>query len=511
MYDISTQFNELAFAYSNRVYLKIETPNGTLTKDDLLSFNFKEILGDNKLEIGATYSASIEFSMINGDIAVQSGATVYPFISYDNSEWCPLGKFKVSSSKEDNGETTKCIGYDALGYMSEKFSPNADSLTVSEVVDYIASKYGVEVESTTYPSITIDSYIEGISDRDMLAYMSGLMGKNARINRDGKLAFVWYAPIEETITEDEIFDGQIEKPTASTYSINSLVCSISEEDEITYGEGRALSFANPYMTQDQLETIGASIVPFTYSVNSLSYRCNPAFEVGDIVEVLGQAVPIMCHEIEVDGGMTAKLDSYGLSLEQESLTIETSIEKMFKRDLSLLENGLNEIIENLKGNQGGTYKVLYEDGVPIGWAIISNENPLHQWRWTYSGLGYTVDGGSTFKNLAFDLQGNFYANAITAGTMSANRIRVGGSESNPNSLGQYFTVDDEEGHIVVKIGDTTNNIVLKEYADHIGFYNSQGEELMKIYPQGLEIASLSQLKLGDFIIKQNERGGLSFT
>ena len=46
------------------------------------------------------------------------------------------------------------------------------------------------------------------------------------------------------------------------------------------------------------------------------------------------------------------------------------------------------------------------------------------WRWNLNGLGYSNDGGETF-GLAITMDGSIVADYITAGTMSANRVRTG--------------------------------------------------------------------------------------
>ncbi len=63
------------------------------------------------------------------------------------------------------------------------------------------------------------------------------------------------------------------------------------------------------------------------------------------------------------------------------------------------------------------------------------------WKWNMNGLGYSNDGGKTF-GLAITMDGAIVADYITAGTMSANRVRTGVLESvNKNTI---FNLDTGE-------------------------------------------------------------------
>ncbi|MCL2837737.1 MAG: phage tail protein [Oscillospiraceae bacterium] len=70
----------------------------------------------------------------------------------------------------------------------------------------------------------------------------------------------------------------------------------------------------------------------------------------------------------------------------------------------------------------------FQAGSGIGtWDLWPSNTRL--WLWNINGFAYSADGGRTFRNAAITMDGHIMANAITAGTMSADRISGGRLES----------------------------------------------------------------------------------
>ena len=68
-------------------------------------------------------------------------------------------------------------------------------------------------------------------------------------------------------------------------------------------------------------------------------------------------------------------------------------------------------------NDDGTSELIISDN-------INYHNATKMWRWNINGLGYSSDGGTTY-GLAITMDGSIVADYITAGHMSADRIRAG--------------------------------------------------------------------------------------
>ena len=56
----------------------------------------------------------------------------------------------------------------------------------------------------------------------MIGYIAGLMGKNARFNRNGKLTFSWYEDSDITIERERQYINQFKLLKSDTQKINSV-------------------------------------------------------------------------------------------------------------------------------------------------------------------------------------------------------------------------------------------------------------------------------------------------
>lgn len=152
-------------------------------------------------------------------------------------------------------------------------------------------------------------------------------------------------------------------------------------------------------------------------------------------------------------------DTITLGIEEaKTLSAKTRAESdKIKREIEQLptSNMVQSAIDNatalITGAEGG-YVVIEKNaqGQPIEIKIQDAlQNPTKIWRWNQNGFGYSSDGGSTYGT-AITMDASIVADYITAGTMSAARIRggellVGGSGVAAN------------GSIVVK--DSNNNTI----------------------------------------------------
>lgn len=107
-----------------------------------------------------------------------------------------------------------------------------------------------------------------------------------------------------------------------------------------------------------------------------------------------------------------------------------SVETNLERTTNALVQAIDEATNMITGNMGG-YVVLHdadEDGFPDEILVMdqpSIETAVKIWRWNKSGLGYSSTGYNGDFGLAMTANGAIVADFITAGTMTANRIRGG--------------------------------------------------------------------------------------
>lgn len=229
MYNVSNNYNQKALSNGRREQIRVIFNNNfTIDESDIIKATFTETVANSNITIGGTYSSVCSLTMRKQTGLAYSGSFFVISIGFDN-EYVPLGKFFVADYKQVELEDTITItAYDKMAFMSDSYTSTVSlPATCQAIVNDIATQYGLSVTAQTYPQgnlITGTSY----KVRDMLGYIAGLMGKNARINRDGLIDFIWYK--ENTrLFGDANGDGAIDSADIS-YINNNLINKVASEE-----------------------------------------------------------------------------------------------------------------------------------------------------------------------------------------------------------------------------------------------------------------------------------------
>ena len=428
MYSVSTDYNTIALSNDRTVTCSVYVGNKELDSGKIVSLNFKEATSSgSNISLGEACSSVIELKLYDSGTSFGNGAVIKPKISFSGTGNCPLGVFYVAEYIRENGYTT-VTAYDKMALLNEKYYPTISfPATCAEVVNDIKKQYKITLKAgTTFISDRVITNID-CTVREMLGYVAGLNGRNARFNRDGELTFIFYKSAgQPTISEDAVYMNGIEKnPDHDT--IKALV-SGEGENEIKYGNGKAITFANPFMTKSILDVIGADILPLTYNSGKVKYRCNPAFEVGDIVNIQGIGIIcIMSNEIVFNGGLYANIESYGLSDEMDVISNYQSNPVELKRRVTMMEQMQNNIL----GATGGYYELLLDESDnnrPYGTAWWKDLSKTQGWKFTYGGLGYF--NNNTLQHIGITNDGSILADNIATNGLITNTFKIGQSDSN---------------------------------------------------------------------------------
>lgn len=145
-------------------------------------------------------------------------------------------------------------------------------------------------------TINITSVPTGITVRNMLGYLAGLQGCIATFTRTGNLTARWYTPCSKVITAAEQYLSGFENESLEDSTIKYLE-SGTQDGVLVAGEsgviGTAISFENPMMTQELLNSIYSSKIKvgnnysITYRPCSVKWRGDPTIELCEIVQVEG--------------------------------------------------------------------------------------------------------------------------------------------------------------------------------------------------------------------------------
>lgn len=362
-------FNLLYARYYSKYLVDGKEYNQTLNE-----FKYSNIINpNNSISIGNTCSSSVTFSIYNPEITLENkDITIFEGAKGDSRiEYVQIGIFTVTK-EESNGEYTKYTAYDKMykaekGYFSELTYPSTDKAILEE----ICTKLGIQLATSITSTHTITDKPQGYTMREMIGYMATLQGGNAAINSDGNLEIKWYKDSGYVLDGHQYYQQGVTFTTSKDFTIRKLTCNNtksgdSKTSEITAGDGTTgLSFANPFMTQANLNEIYKKIGGFQFRPLTVKFLGDWRLEVGDIITVnkggVDYKVPIMQITHECDGGLMDTVTSIGQSDTENSNIASGPITKQMERyyaDLVLINKAVienaymtNANIENLKAHQ----------------------------------------------------------------------------------------------------------------------------------------------------------------
>lgn len=362
-------FNLLYARYYSKYLVDGKEYNQTLNE-----FKYSNIINpNNSISIGNTCSSSVTFSIYNPEITLENkDITIFEGVKGDSGiEYVQTGIFTVTK-EESNGEYTKYTAYDKMykaekGYFSELTYPSTDKAILEE----ICTKLGIQLATSITNTHTITDKPQGYTMREMIGYMATLQGSNAAINSDGNLEIKWYKDSGYVLDGHQYYQQGVTFTTSKDFTIRKLTCNNtksgdSKTSEITAGDGTTgLSFANPFMTQENLNEVYSKIGGFQFRPLTVKFLGDWRLEVGDIITVnkggVDYKVPIMQITHECDGGLMDTVTSIGQSDTENSNIASGPITKQMERyyaDLVLINKAViknanitNANVENLKAHQ----------------------------------------------------------------------------------------------------------------------------------------------------------------
>lgn len=362
-------FNLLYARYYSKYLVDGKEYNQTLNE-----FKYSNIINpNNSISIGNTCSSSVTFSIYNPEITLENkDITIFEGVKGDSGiEYVQIGIFTVTK-EESNGEYTKYTAYDKMykaekGYFTKLTYPSTDKAILEE----ICTKLGIQLATSITNTHTITDKPQGYTMREMIGYMAMLQGGNAAINSDGNLEIKWYKDSGYVLDGHQCYQQGVTFTTSKDFTIRKLTCNNTksgdkETSTITSGSGTTgLSFANPFMTQANLNEIYKKIGGFQFRPLTVKFVGDWRLEVGDIITVnkggVDYKVPIMQITHECDGGLMDTVTSIGQSDTENSNIASGPITKQMERyyaDLVLINKAVienaditNANVENLKAHQ----------------------------------------------------------------------------------------------------------------------------------------------------------------
>lgn len=271
---------------------------------------------DEGIQIGSAVAAKIELTVKrinelfeNTEIPIEIGLKL-PSGKY---EYIPLGFFTAEHPTLDQATTT-FTAYDRMMkttgvYVSELTYP----ASAESVLKEISTGCGVPCNVSGLNGINIDTAPVGYTYREVIGYIASLAGGFACVDRTGTIVIKWYEDNDYTINESRIMTFE---KNESDYHLDYLTCNVDSNTSFTAGSGTlGITFDNPLMTEEKLNSVYKKVREFAYRGASLKTLGDIRLDPWDIVTVeeLGETykVPVMNITQEYDGGLAMTITAYG--------------------------------------------------------------------------------------------------------------------------------------------------------------------------------------------------------
>lgn len=296
-------------------------------------------------------------------ITVSIGADVSPAVQY-----VPLGTFVVATCKQVD-DTTTVTAYDAAYYaLGGTYTPAVSSgATVAAVLSDVATQCGLTLATLPAAASTTNVVgdLTGKTCRDMVGYLAALVGCNALIDRDGKLALRWFAASGQSYGPSDYYNAGLSIDGTSTLACIQATVDVTTTDADgntsvttnTYtagGTGVGIAVQNPYMTQAILDAVWTSIGGLAYTVGSCDIFHGLLVEPGDLVAITDKAgvahtLAVMSLTMTIDGGCKTTLRATGESTTDAGAAMQGSLGGKVSQLVVDLAKVKQLIIEDVNG------------------------------------------------------------------------------------------------------------------------------------------------------------------
>lgn len=326
--------------------------------------SFKLKGGTNSSEqitFGDAVSSYIEFILTDvPKNTILKGRQAIPYIGLElddgTVEWIKKGVYNLEKPVR-SGEFIKLTAYDnfALCYKGF-FSALSGNQKIVTILQEQCKKIGIEyaggADDVTYK---VDS-LQGLTIIEAISVLAAYCGKNAVMDKDGKLRLVWYTDTGLTISPSRFADP-LEIDEEDIF-INRLDCTIDEEHSVSAGTGVGIYFSCPGMTQERITVLYNRIKGFTYRAAKLNWRmARPDVEAGDLVRVMDNAgnayvIPLMDYEFNCDGGFYGTIESKGKTEQEQDTGYKGPLQTKVDRTYSDLVSTKQVITDKITAFEG---------------------------------------------------------------------------------------------------------------------------------------------------------------
>ncbi len=362
--------------------------------------------------------------------------------------YVPMGCYNIDEfTSEDDFRTIQIVAYDDMQKLSEAWETSLTyPQTAKQVIAEIASAHQISVEYSTFAGTALNRIIThadaekllNYSTREVLGILAGIAGGNAFFTQSGALRFGWYDESNVDVPLTLQWQGGLKKTQSEPFTIQSVTSGV-DDAVYTAGTGKGISFVNPIITHDEIDAIQESVASTEFLSCEVNWRGNPCIGCGDAVTVYdkgenGYTVFITEQEIDLTGGLSQKIVCPSADGELSFSTADTETQRSISRVRTDLQNAIAAATARIIGANGGHITPIDTDGDGTLDTLIISETPVdlehpedtngEVIRINRAGIGLSSTGYNGPFVTAVTGAG-INANAITAGSISADMLSIG--------------------------------------------------------------------------------------
>ena len=191
MYPASEMFQRLVQNPMREFDTKVIINGVEHGSNEVVEWNIVETITESEsYTIGNAIPTKFELKIYTQSI-FPTNAEMKPYIRLIDTEWIPLGVFYVDSRKESEGGIWEFVCYDKLmqanqPWETELYLPASMSQVVQEICDVLE----IQLAPDTSLMFEVPLMTHEFTMRQVIGYIAACHGANAKINRNGELAFI---------------------------------------------------------------------------------------------------------------------------------------------------------------------------------------------------------------------------------------------------------------------------------------------------------------------------------
>jgi len=191
MYPASEMFQRLIQSPMREFDTKVIINGDEHGSNEVVEWDITDTITESEsYTIGNAIPTKFELKIYTQSI-FPTNAEMKPYIRLIDTEWIPMGVFYVDSRKESEGGIWEFVCYDKLmqanqPWETELYLPASMSQVVQEICDVLE----IQLAPDTSLMFEVPLITHEFTMRQVLGYIAGCHGANAKINRNGELAFI---------------------------------------------------------------------------------------------------------------------------------------------------------------------------------------------------------------------------------------------------------------------------------------------------------------------------------